>query len=75
VPVVEVVPTCYRWISTSKLSPDAPPGDDKFLSFSIPTSLLPVLHQPALDSDGDVIMVTPGQVAAATVETTGRGCL
>ncbi|KAH9963567.1 hypothetical protein BC827DRAFT_1192696, partial [Russula dissimulans] len=34
------------------------------LSFSIPTSLLPVPHQPALDSDGDVIMVTPEQAAA-----------
>jgi hypothetical protein len=39
-----------------------------FLSFSIHTSLLPVVDQPALDSDGDVIMVTPEQ-AAARVET------
>jgi Ino eighty subunit 2 len=74
VPVVEVVPTCYRWISTSKPSPDAPPGDKKLLSFSISTSLLPVPHQPALDSDGDVIMVKP-ELAAARVETTGHGCL
>jgi hypothetical protein len=36
--------------------------------------LLPVPHQPAFDSDGDVIMVTPEQ-AAARVETTGRDCL
>jgi hypothetical protein len=42
-----------------KTSRDAPPGDNMFLSFFIPTSLLPVPHQPALDSDGDIIMVTP----------------
>jgi len=59
VPVVEVVPTSYRWISTLKPSPDAPPGDKMFLSFSVPTSLLPVSLQPALDSDGDAIMVAP----------------
>src|SRR5712671_4406848 len=57
VPVVEVVPTCYRWISTLKPSPDAPPGDKMFLSFSVPTSLLPVSHQPPLDGDGDAVMV------------------
>jgi Ino eighty subunit 2 len=27
-----------------------------FLSFSVPTSLLPAPHQPALDTDGDVEM-------------------
>ncbi|KAH9955705.1 hypothetical protein BC827DRAFT_832795 [Russula dissimulans] len=46
-----------------------------FLSFSIPTSLLLVPHQPALDSDGYVIMVTPEQTAMAKVETTDPGCL
>jgi len=36
----------YYWrISTLKASPDAPPGDKMFLSFSIPTSLLPVPYQ------------------------------
>jgi hypothetical protein len=73
VPVVEVVPTCYRWISTSKPSPDAPPGDKMLFSLSIPMLLL-VPHQPALDSDGDVVIVTPEQ-AAARVETTGPGSL
>jgi hypothetical protein len=72
----EVGLTCYWWISTSKPSlDDAPPGDKTFLSFSIPTSLLPVPHQPALDSDGDVIMGIPEQAAAATVGSTGPGCL
>jgi Ino eighty subunit 2 len=61
VPVVEVVPTCYRWISTLKASPDAPPGDKMLLSFSVPTSLLPVVHQPALDGDGDAIMAAQEQ--------------
>lgn len=53
VPVVEVVPTRYRWISTLRPSPDAPPGDKMFLSFSVPTSLLP---QPEFDADGDTKM-------------------
>ncbi|KAH9957719.1 hypothetical protein BC827DRAFT_1137467, partial [Russula dissimulans] len=61
VPVVEVAPTCYQWISTLKSSPDAPPGDKMFHSFSVPTSLLPVPHQPALDGDGHTIMVAPEQ--------------
>jgi len=56
-----------------KASPDVLPGDQMFLSFSIPTSSLIVPHQPALDSDGDVIMVTPEQAAAATVETRTTG--
>ncbi|KAI0291270.1 hypothetical protein BC826DRAFT_1106026 [Russula brevipes] len=56
VPVVEVVPTRYRWISTLRPSPDAPPGDKMLLSFSVPTSLLPASHQPALDADGDTNM-------------------
>jgi len=58
-----------------KASPDALPGDKMFPSFSIPTLLLPVPHQPAPDSDGDVTMVTPEQAAAAIVETTGLGYL
>jgi len=77
VPVVEVVPTCYWWISTSKPSlDDAPLGDKMFLSFSDPPRypLLPAPHRPALDCDGDVIMVTRGR-AAARVETTGPGSL
>ncbi|KAH9981561.1 hypothetical protein BJV74DRAFT_879232 [Russula compacta] len=53
VPVVEVVPTRYRWISTLRPCPDAPAGDKMFLSFSVPTSLLP---QPELDADGDTKM-------------------
>jgi hypothetical protein len=36
VPVVEVVPTYYRWISSSKPSPDAPPGDNMFISSPYP---------------------------------------
>ncbi|KAH9957712.1 hypothetical protein BC827DRAFT_646536 [Russula dissimulans] len=57
VPVVEVAPTCYLWVSTLKSSPDAPPGDKTFHSSSVPTLLLPVPHQPTLDGDGDTIMV------------------
>jgi Ino eighty subunit 2 len=56
VAVVEVVPTRYRWISTLRPSPDAVPGDKMLLSFSVPTSLLPASHQPALDADGDTKM-------------------
>jgi Ino eighty subunit 2 len=41
--VVEVIPTRYRWISTPRPSPDAPPGDKMFLSFSVPASLRPTL--------------------------------
>ncbi|KAH9956410.1 hypothetical protein BC827DRAFT_1157759 [Russula dissimulans] len=61
VPVVEVVPKCYRWISTLKAFPDAPPGDKMLLSFFVPTLLLRALHQSALDGDRDVIMVAPEQ--------------
>jgi hypothetical protein len=60
-PVVEVVPTCYRWVSTLKASPDAPPRDKMLLSFSVPTSLLPVPHQISRDGDGNVMMMTPEQ--------------
>jgi hypothetical protein len=41
--------------------PDAPPGDNMFLSFSVLTSLPPVAHQPALDGDGDAMMVAKKQ--------------
>ncbi|KAH9058246.1 hypothetical protein EDB87DRAFT_1743814 [Lactarius vividus] len=55
VPIVEVVPTCYRWISTSRPAPDALSGEEKMtLSFSVPASLLPTSHQG--DGDGDVKM-------------------
>jgi Ino eighty subunit 2 len=59
-PVVEVIPTRYRWISTLKPSSDAPPGDKMFLSFSVPASLLPTIHQSAtgVDADGDAKMET-----------------
>ncbi|KAH8984174.1 hypothetical protein EDB86DRAFT_2833594 [Lactarius hatsudake] len=54
VPIVEVVPTCYRWISTSRPAPDAPSGEEKMtLSFSVPASLLPTSHQVAVEGDGD----------------------
>jgi Ino eighty subunit 2 len=61
VQAIEVIPTQYRWISTSRPSPDAPPGDKMFLSFSVPASLLPTTHQsaaPDVDADGDVRMET-----------------
>ena len=54
VPIIEIVPTCYRWISTTRPATDAPPGEEKMLmSFSVPTSLLPT---PLQDGDGDVKM-------------------
>ncbi len=59
--VIEVIPTRYRWISTLRHYPDAPPGDKMFLSFSVPASLLPATHQsttPDVDADGDVKMET-----------------
>jgi Ino eighty subunit 2 len=59
--VVEVIPTRYRWISTLRPAPDAPPGDKMYLSFSVPTSLLPTAHQDVdvdADADGDVKMET-----------------
>ncbi|KAH9039821.1 hypothetical protein EDB85DRAFT_224034 [Lactarius pseudohatsudake] len=70
VPIVEVVPTCYRWISTSRPAPDAPSGEEKMtLSFSVPASLLPTSHQVAVegDGDGDVKMEEPRKPAAAAV--------
>ena len=60
-PAVEFIPpTRYRWISTLRPTPDAPPGDKMFLSFSVPTSLLPTTHQSAsdVDDEGDVKMET-----------------
>jgi len=44
-----------------KVSPDALPGAKMLLSFSVPTLLLPVTHQPGLDGDGDAIMVAQKQ--------------
>ena len=38
---VEVISTRYHRVSTLRPSPDAPAGDRMFLSFSVPTSLLP----------------------------------
>jgi len=38
-----------------------PPEDKMFLSFSVPISLLPVPHQPALDGDEHAKMVAPEQ--------------
>ena len=55
-PVIEVVPTSYRWISTLRPSPEAPPGDKMLLSFSVPTTLLPTSHEPPFDPDGDTQM-------------------
>ena len=53
-PIIEVVPTCYRWISTTRPAADAPPGDEKMtMSFSVPVSLLPI---PFQDGDGDIKM-------------------
>ena len=57
--IVEVVPTCYRWISTTRPATDVPSGEEKMtLSFSVPASLLPTPHQ---DEDGDVKMDAPEQ--------------
>lgn len=54
VPIVEVVPTYYRWISTTRPAIDAPPGEEKMtMSFSVPASLLPT---PLEDGDGDIKM-------------------
>ncbi|KAN0137816.1 hypothetical protein V8E53_004300 [Lactarius tabidus] len=54
VPIIEVVPTCYRWISTTRPTSDAPPGEEKMtMSFSVPASLLPT---PLQDEDGDIKM-------------------
>ena len=53
--VVEVIPTRHRWISTLRPSPDAPPEDKMFISFSVPESFLPA---PDTDPDGDVKMRT-----------------
>jgi Ino eighty subunit 2 len=56
VPVIEVVvPTYYRWISTTRPAVDAPPGEEKMtMSFSVPASLLPTPDQD--EDDGDVKM-------------------
>ena len=34
--MAQTIPTRYRWISTPRPSPDAPPGDKPFLSFLFP---------------------------------------
>jgi Ino eighty subunit 2 len=65
--VVEAIPTRYRWISTLRPAPDAPPGDKMFLSFSVPTSLLPMAHQDDVDTDGDVKMETTQEEPRAIV--------
>ena len=41
VPIIEVVPTCYMWVSTTWPATDAPPGDEKMtMTFSVLASLL-----------------------------------
>lgn len=63
VPIIEVVPTCYRWISTTRPAADAPPGDEKMtMSFSVPASLLPMPFQ-----DGDEDIKTEVQARAPAV--------
>ena len=54
--VVEAIPTRYRWVSTLRPSPDMPPGDKMFLSFSVPASLLPTTPDADVDADGDIKM-------------------
>ena len=55
--VVKVILTRYRWISTLRSSPDAPPRDKIFFSFSVPTSLLPDQPTaPDVDVNGDIRM-------------------
>ena len=55
--VVNVILTRYRWILTLRSFPDAPPGDKMFLSFSVPTSLLPDQPTaPDVDADEDIKM-------------------
>src|ERR1700744_6492767 len=39
VPIIEVIPTSYRWISTMQPVPDAPGEEKMTLSFSVPASL------------------------------------
>lgn len=76
-PTVEVVPTCYRWISTTRPAPDVPPGKQKMtLSFSVPASLLPTPHHVAVDGDGDVKIMAqeqqpPKQRAPAVCDVDG----
>jgi Ino eighty subunit 2 len=79
-PAVEVIPTRYRWISTLRPFPDAPAGDKMFLSFSVPPSLLPTIHQSAtgVDADGDVKMETKQEQelrAMAPAVCDVEGCL
>ncbi len=51
-PIIEVVPTSYRWISTTRPAPDALLGEEKMaLSFSVPASLLPTPHEVMVDGD------------------------
>jgi hypothetical protein len=54
VQTVEVITTRHRWISALPVrpSPDAPPGDKIFLSFSVPASLVPD-QSAAPDVDAD----------------------
>jgi Ino eighty subunit 2 len=72
-PAVEVIPTRYRWISTLRPSLDAPPGDKMLLSFSVPASLLPTVHQSTtdVDPDGDVKMETTQAMAPAVCDVEG----
>ena len=55
--MAQTIPTRYRWISTPRPSPDAPLGDKLFLSFSVPTLLLPDQSAASdVDADGDIKM-------------------
>jgi len=56
-PVIKVVPMHYQWVSTLCPLPNALLGDKMLLSFSVPTLLLPMPHEPAArDANRDTKM-------------------
>ena len=54
--MAQTIKTHYRWISTPRPSPDAPPGDKLFLLFSVPTLLPDQSASFDVDADGDITM-------------------
>ncbi|KAH8984172.1 hypothetical protein EDB86DRAFT_3106094 [Lactarius hatsudake] len=77
VPIVEIVPTCYRWMLTVRHAPDAAPDGEKMtLSFSVPASLLPTPHQVAVEGDLDwgVFKLFLGEVLVLTCSLFASEC-
>ena len=72
-PIIEVVPTCYRWISTTRPAANTPDEKKMTMSFLVPASLLPM---PFQIEDGDIKMEAQKQLQNREHErfATSIGC-